>query len=381
MFNRKTLALLFALIASPVSAQVVNPGVQQSGAVTTNNCVKWGPGVGQIQDAGTACAAGTTPGGANGNVQFNNAGTFGGYTNAQLTALVQVATATTSGAIPLIPNTTTTFLRGDNSFATLNCAALSGVAASCGTDATNATNITTGTLSLSRLALASALIYVGNGSNVPAAVALSGDCTITNAGVITCTKTGGVAFAASATTDATVSSNVNFTPANPTPQTASVQTKLRAALPVMCEDYVGGCTAANIQAAMIYAANNNHCYMGAGSYSVTTTISVTKANGVTGTPCISGNFSIVGPASGTLTAVLEFKNVTDVQVLGNLKVDCNNNAYTTSAVKFWSDNSPPGSNVQYNFPTNVEYANCRQGIVYGDVTRSTLPISEISTLR
>jgi hypothetical protein len=38
--------------------------------------------------------------------------------------------------------------------------------------------------------------------------AMSGDCTITTAGVITCTKTGGVAFATSATTDATNASNI-----------------------------------------------------------------------------------------------------------------------------------------------------------------------------
>src|SRR6478752_1364956 len=46
-------------------------------------------------------------------------------------------------------------------------------------------------------------IFVGNASNVATAVVMSGDCTIVAAGAITCTKTGGVGFAALATsTDA-----------------------------------------------------------------------------------------------------------------------------------------------------------------------------------
>lgn len=45
---------------STVVAQISNPGVQQSGAVTANHCVKWGPGTGQIQDAGGVCAAGVS---------------------------------------------------------------------------------------------------------------------------------------------------------------------------------------------------------------------------------------------------------------------------------------------------------------------------------
>lgn|SRR5579862_3837188 len=47
--------------------------------------------------------------------------------------------------------------------------------------------------------LASGDIWVGNGSNVPTAVAMSGDCTIANTGAITCTKTNGTAFGTLAT--------------------------------------------------------------------------------------------------------------------------------------------------------------------------------------
>jgi hypothetical protein len=47
---------LLALVV-PADAQQSNPGVQQSGAVTVNDCVKWGPGVGQISSAGAGCSA------------------------------------------------------------------------------------------------------------------------------------------------------------------------------------------------------------------------------------------------------------------------------------------------------------------------------------
>ncbi len=51
-------------------------------------------------------------------------------------------------------------------------------------------------------------ILVGSASNFAVGVAMAGDCTIVAAGTITCTKTNGVAFAASATTDATVATNI-----------------------------------------------------------------------------------------------------------------------------------------------------------------------------
>lgn len=62
MFNRKSVVLaltLFAL-AGGADAQIANPGVQQSGAVTAGHCASWGPGLGQIQDAGV-CGTPVTP--------------------------------------------------------------------------------------------------------------------------------------------------------------------------------------------------------------------------------------------------------------------------------------------------------------------------------
>lgn len=48
-------------------------------------------------------------------------------------------------------------------------------------------------------ALTSGDIWVGNASNVATAAALSGDCTLSNTGAITCTKTNGTAFGTLAT--------------------------------------------------------------------------------------------------------------------------------------------------------------------------------------
>ncbi|MGO9731867.1 hypothetical protein [Mycobacterium sp.] len=58
-------------------------------------------------------------------------------------------------------------------------------------------------------ALTSAYFFVGNASNVATGVAMSGDCGLSNAGAITCTKTGGVAFGSLATLSTVTSSQVD----------------------------------------------------------------------------------------------------------------------------------------------------------------------------
>jgi hypothetical protein len=140
-----------ALPFTHIAAAQTNPGITAQGAVMLSNCVEWVDKF-DVKDAGAACASGGgTPGGSSGDVQYKNGGAFGGLSDAQLTARIAIAAAIASGGIPLIPNNTTTFLRGDNSFATLNCAALTNGAASCSTDATNASNISSGNLSVNRL--------------------------------------------------------------------------------------------------------------------------------------------------------------------------------------------------------------------------------------
>jgi hypothetical protein len=82
--NRFYIAACISLaLISNAPAQVNNPGAQFSGSLAFNDCLKYGPGVGQIQSTGGACAApftgvvgGTSPSSTctNGNILFNNAG-------------------------------------------------------------------------------------------------------------------------------------------------------------------------------------------------------------------------------------------------------------------------------------------------------------------
>jgi hypothetical protein len=75
-------------------------------------------------------------------------------------------------------------------------------------DGTLTISPTTGAVVASLAALTSGHILVGNGSNLATNVALSGDGTLANTGAITITKTNGVSFAPSATTDTTNASNI-----------------------------------------------------------------------------------------------------------------------------------------------------------------------------
>ena len=72
----------------------------------------------------------------------------GEYTSAQLTAQINLATSSLSGALPAFPGNTTTFFRGDGTYATLNCAAIGNAGAFCA--GTNAASLT-GTLNAAQM--------------------------------------------------------------------------------------------------------------------------------------------------------------------------------------------------------------------------------------
>lgn len=58
-----------------------------------------------------------SPGGSDQQVQYNNAGAFGGLTNTQVTTRINAFTSVLSGAVPASGGGTTNFLRADGSFA------------------------------------------------------------------------------------------------------------------------------------------------------------------------------------------------------------------------------------------------------------------------
>lgn len=67
--------------------------------------------------AALAAGVATPPGGANGQVQFNNGGAFGGLTAVQLTAAINDFSSIASGAVPASGGGTANFLRADGSWA------------------------------------------------------------------------------------------------------------------------------------------------------------------------------------------------------------------------------------------------------------------------
>jgi hypothetical protein len=151
----KRIALAVALLIAGIAAALAQGTVTRIGPITPGDCASFSS-PNSIQDGGFPCPGaggtlnlpnGTTattqplndsttkvatdqfvqnqiaaippvaPGGSPGQVQFNNAGTFGGLTNTQLTADINTFTTGLSGAVPASGGGTTNFLRADGTFA------------------------------------------------------------------------------------------------------------------------------------------------------------------------------------------------------------------------------------------------------------------------
>lgn len=176
MIRRILLAILLLGGAASASAQ----SVQQSGSVTTGHLSSWATS-GVLQDAGTATAGKVNSLGLYGNggtpwciTRSTSPGPFSGAYS-QLCAGIS-----TTGAYLNIGN-----YGGDPTtpFQVIQNGSVIFQTSSTGTN----------------LPLTSGYLFVGNASNLSVGVPLTGDCTITNVGVITCSSTNGTAFGALAT--------------------------------------------------------------------------------------------------------------------------------------------------------------------------------------
>jgi hypothetical protein len=155
-------ALLATLLLGPVSAQAAGPTVQQSGVVTPGHVAQWTTN-GVVQDGGASTSGSLTNLGLLGaGVPFciNDApiSSSGGYHQLCLGALL-------------------------NGGAALTYNAYGGAAALPFSFYVNGQWVPF--LSLPSIALTSRNIFVGTASNIAAAVPVSGDATITNAGAVT----------------------------------------------------------------------------------------------------------------------------------------------------------------------------------------------------
>lgn len=131
---------------------------------------------------------------------YDNAGVLGEYTAAQMTAFINLATASLSGALPAWPNNTTTYFRGDGTYATHNFASLGGSAA-CGQLPPLTGDITSSSCATTLATVNSNIGGFGSGTFIP-------NFTVNGKGLVTAAGQTAISYAASALTGGTLAAGV-----------------------------------------------------------------------------------------------------------------------------------------------------------------------------
>lgn len=182
-----------------------------TGTLTGGHCVQIDAS-GNLIDAGAACGTG---GGGGGVTSFNSrvgavvpAAADYGFNQISGTVAAAQLPAITNSMLATATQNTVKGAATSTAVADLTMPSCSATGNALQWTTNTGFGCTTISAGSGMTALPNNQIYVGNVSSVATAVALTGDCSITAAGVITCTKTNGTLFAASATTDATNASNI-----------------------------------------------------------------------------------------------------------------------------------------------------------------------------
>lgn len=229
---------------------------------------------------------GTSPGGSSGNIQYNNAGAFGGLTDTQLTTHINAFSSTLSGAAPASGGGSSNFLRADGTWAVPP-----------GTS--TGTVSTTGTPANGNLTKFTGAATISNGD-------LAGDATTSGTLTVTVGKVNGVTYGASPSTNTvpvvtgantvTYEAVPNAALANSSMTIAGHSIALGGTQAIACGDLSNGATgcstATGTSGATIPLLNGTNTWSGAqsfndsdfilkGSSSGTTTVKATAAAGTT----------------------------------------------------------------------------------------------------
>ena len=199
---------LFLAIALNAPAQAQNVICTTAPAGTSNNqCASTAFVQGALSAGNITINTTTITGGTTGRVLYDNAGKVGEYTATQLTAQINVATTSLTGALPAFPGTTTTYFRGDGSYQTLNCAAISGAGTGCSA-AAGITALTGDVTATGPGSVAATLATVNSNTGTFGSSTSIPSFTVNGKGLITAASGNAVIATAGTLTGATLASNV-----------------------------------------------------------------------------------------------------------------------------------------------------------------------------